>query len=182
MDKQHTLKSIGMFFIFITISAAVASAETASGQSKNNSSTIDNKTKKGEEITVYARGTSYQDTETSSGLSIKTVESIGLVPVAVDPEIIPLGSEIIGQNFHGVAVDEGPDVISRKAAKELALKQGYSKNSREYKALVFDFHAKSDITDHWEDFKVIVYKGKSFRYSMSPTEQIAYLKKIKKGG
>lgn len=187
MNKKRILKSIGMFFIFITISAAFASAETASGKSKNNSTTIDN-TKKEGEIIIYARGTSYHgDIETASGVPIKQILAIGLIPIAVDPDIIPLGSKITGRDkqgreIKGVAVDTGPDVTDRKAAKKMATLRGYPKDSREYKAPVFDIYARQDLTHYWSDFKVVPYRGKSFRFGMSPSERIAHLQHISKGG
>lgn len=182
MNKQSILQTIGIIFLLITTSAF--SREKASGQQKNNSTTIDNKNK----IEVLARGTSYNAGDadsaagkTSSLIPISTVKQLGLQVVAVDPEKIPYGSVIIGKNksgekIVGVAVDTGSAVKSRKAAKNYALAKGYGENSPEYKALVFDFHSKGgDITKAWDNFTVVLYTGPEFKFDLKKSEKIQYL-------
>lgn len=187
MNNKRILQTIGIFFILITTS--VFSREDTSGQSKNNSTTIDNKNK----VEILARGTSYNASDpdsaagkTSSLIPISTVKKLGLQVVAVDPDKIPYGSIIIGKNksgekIVGVAVDTGSAVKSRKAARGYALTKGYDKNSPEYKALVFDFHSKSgDITKAWDNFIVVLYTGPEFKFDLKNSEKIEYLKYVRK--
>jgi 3D (Asp-Asp-Asp) domain-containing protein len=185
MNNKRIPQTIGIFFILITTS--VYSKESASGQSKNNSTTIDNKNK----VEMLARGTSYNASDldsatgkTSSLIPISTVKKLGLQVVAVDPSKIPYGSIIIGKNksgekIVGVAVDTGSAVKSRKAAKNYALAKGYDKESPEYNALVFDFHSKSgDITKAWDNFTVVFYTGPEFKFDLKNSEKIQYLKYV----
>lgn len=184
MNNKRILQTIGIFFILITTSAV--SREIASGQSKNNSTTIENK------IQILARGTSYhsEDSESAAGktsslIPISTVKKLGLQVVAVDPNKIPYGSVIIGKNksgqkIVGVAVDTGSAVKSRKAAKGYALARGYDKDSPEYKALVFDFHSKGgDITKAWDNFTVVLYTGPEFKFDLKNSEKIQYLQYVR---
>lgn len=188
MNKQRILKSIGIIFLLITISVETLTGST-SGQQKNNSTIEQLNTD--ETFTVYARGTSYLNCDpdsaagrTSSLIPIKTVKSLGLQCIAVDPEIIPYGSVIIGRNKNGreivgVAVDTGGDVKNRKAARMLAIKKGFGKNSPEYKAIVLDFHAHSDITRYWDTFTVIPYQGPDFKFELKSSQRLAHLKAVK---
>jgi len=62
--------------------------------------------------------------------------------VAVDPKRIPFGSEVIFEDAACVAVDTGPDVVTRKAARQCG------RNVREQSALVIDryFESKAEAT------------------------------------
>jgi hypothetical protein len=164
MNKQRIPQRIGIIFLLITICAT----NIASGQQKNNSTTIDNlKTK--EAFTVYARVTSYSggdpDTngQTSTCTPIKEITDRGLKCIAVG-EGIPYLSVITfydaqGRKQVGVAMDTGSHVKSGKAAKELATIKGFGKNSREYNAPVIDIYAKCDLTNEWSNVTVIPYTG-----------------------
>lgn len=182
MNKQRIPQRIGIIFLLITICAT----NIASGQQKNNSTTIDN-LKLDRAFKVYTRNTSYPDSDGGSAaalVTIKEVKNRGLQCIAVDKNIFPYGSVIVGQDKQGqrivgVAVDTGPWVIQRKAAKNLAKKLGYSADSREAKAPVFDFHKNPNL-HYWDYFIVIPYTGPDFKFSLSKKEKLAYLDKVKK--
>lgn len=186
MNKKRILQTIGIFFILITTS--VFSRESASGQSKNNSTTIDNL----KSVKIFARGTKYlnDDAESAAGktaslIPISTVKKLGLQCIAVDPSIIPYGSFIIGKDKYGndlfgAAVDTGGAVKSCKAAKQYALRKGFGKKSPEYNALVLDLHSSKIITREWDHFTVVIYDGPSFKFKMSQSQRIEHLKMMKK--
>lgn len=141
---------------------------------------------------VYARGTSYSDGDsdsaagkTASLVPIKEIKKRELECVAVDNQLIPYGSVIIGRNkdgqeIVGVAVDTGSAVKSRKASKQLAKKLGYADNSPEAKAPVLDFHSSGDMTHYWDYFIVIPYTGPDFKRELSKAEKLAHLDEVKK--
>lgn len=187
MNKQRIPQRIGIIFLLITI-CVLTPMGYASGQQKNHSTTIDNL----KSFEVYARGTSYSNCDadsaagrTSSLIPIDIVKGLGLQCIAVDPKIIPYGSVIIGQNkkgqeIIGVAVDTGGDVKNRKAARVLAIKKGFDRNSPEYKAIVLDFHSISgDITKYWDTFTVIPYRGPDFKLKLNHREKVNHLKMVK---
>lgn len=188
MNTQRIQKIFGVIFLLATLSADTI---FAGDRQKNNSILEQLNTK--ETFTVYARGTSYppnadSDTKkgkTSSLIPIKTVRGLGFLCIAVDPRLIPYGSVIVGRDKNGnkiigVAVDTGGDVKNRKAARVLALKNGFSKDSPEYKAPVLDFYSSTgDITKYWDSFTVIPYQGPDFKSEMDQHEKIAYLKAVK---
>ena len=186
MNKKSILQNIGVIFLLITISAFLLG--NASGQQKNHSKTIENQ----KTVEVFARGTSYSphgDKDTAAGrtaslIPIQTVKQLGLHCIAVDPEIIPYGSFIVGKDkngkhIEGVAVDTGGAVKTRKAATQYALQKGFDQKSPEYNALVFDFYSNSgDVTESWDTFTVVLYKGPCFKFEMSLSEKIAHIKKM----
>lgn len=180
-------KIIGVIFLLITINAA---SIAAGDQQKNNSTFEQLNTQKA--FKVYARGTSYHSDDsdsaagkTSSLTKINDVKGRDLECIAVDNSLIPYGSVIIGRDKHGqeiigVAVDTGSAVKSRKAAKQLAKKLGYPKDSPEAQAPVLDFHSRTDMTHYWDHFIVIPYTGPDFKFSLSKKEKLAYLDEVKK--
>lgn len=139
---------------------------------------------------VFARSTHYHKDEavsdsntrkkkTASLISIDTVHAYKLGVVAVDPAIIPYGSIIIsssGKTY--IAADRGGDVVSRKAARELALLHGYDTSSPEYRALVLDFYSTRQVGDYWEYFFVLKYRGKTPFRDLKNAEKIAYLQSL----
>ncbi len=142
---------------------------------------------------VYARSTYYNANEsisdsdtrakkTSSLVRIDTIQNLGLGVVAVDPSIIPYGSQVItpdGRIY--IAADRGGDVITRKAATELATLKGLGEDSAEYRALVLDFYSKSQVGGYWDTFIVIPYTNpdspEGFR-ELPYASKIAYLKNV----
>ncbi len=187
MHTKDIQKIIGVIFLLITISVT---HEVASGQQKNNS-TFEQLNIKGA-FKVYARGTSYHsgDAESAAGktsslIKINDVKKLDLECIAVDNKLIPYGSVIIGRNksgqeIVGVAVDTGSAVKSRKAAIKLANKLGYSKDSKEAKAPVLDFHSRLDMTHYWDHFIVIPYNGPDFKFGLNTREKLEYLNSVKK--
>jgi len=186
MNNKRIPQTIGVIFLLITTS--VFSKESASDRQKNHSTQINNSNK----VEILARATSYHSGDvdsaqgkTSSLTPISTVKQLGLQAVAVDPNVIPYGSVIIGKNkdgeeIVGVAVDTGSAVVSRKAAKQYARQKGYSENSPESKALVLDFHSSNgDITKAWDNFTVILYKGPDYKFDLNKSEKLEYLKSVR---
>ena len=85
-------------------------------------------------VTVYWSGESGEQRASSNGVRLRNGHC------AVDPKKIPFGSKVIFQDAECVAVDSGPDVISRKAARICA------KSAAERDALVLDrfFETKAE--------------------------------------
>lgn len=145
------------------------------------------------QIRIYARSTFYSSCEkksdadtrakkTSSLVRIDTIQNLGLGVVAVDPSIIPYGSQVItpdGKIY--IAADRGGDVITRKAATGLATLKGLGEDSAEYRALVLDFYSKSQVCGYWDTFIVIPYTNpdspEGFR-ELPYASKIAYLKNV----
>ncbi len=188
MHKLRTQKIIGIVFLLATLMSANI---LFAGDRQKNLSSLEQLNTQGA-FRVYARGTSYHSGDsdsaagkTSSLTKIDDVKGRDLECIAVDNSLIPYGSVIIGRDKHGqeiigVAVDTGSAVKSRKAAKQLAKKLGYPKDSPEAKAPVLDFHSRTDMTHYWDHFIVIPYIGPDFKFSLSKKEKLAYLDEVKK--
>ena len=69
------------------------------------------------EESVLARVTSYWADEGASGLYASTGRRLRSGHCAVDPKRIPYGSKVIFADLACTAVDTGPAVVSRKAAR-----------------------------------------------------------------
>jgi 3D (Asp-Asp-Asp) domain-containing protein len=188
-------KIIGVIFLMITTSVAYSRA--ASDRLKNHSS-LNNKIEKKEitrvtksklvRVTTYYASESGSDHNTKAGktsscIPIKTVKKTGLYVVAVNPKEIPYGSLIVftdkeGKKQGGISVDTGGDVITRKAAKNLALIEGKSKSSDEYKAPVVDIYTPKPVTGVWANVEVIAYNGPSFK-NMSLESKMQHMEYMK---
>ncbi len=141
---------------------------------------------------VFARSTYYyageaksdadtQAKKTSSLVRIDTIQNLGLGVVAVDPDIIPYGSQIIAPDGEVyIAADRGGDVVSRKAARELAMIKGLDENSAESRALVLDFYSKNQVGGYWDMFIVIPYTNETDFRELRYAEKIAYLEQVAK--
>jgi len=77
-------------------------------------------------VTVYWRGEGSGQRASSNGVLLRDGHC------AVDPKKIPFGSRVVFDDICCVAVDSGPDVINRKAARACG------QNARERSALVID--------------------------------------------
>jgi 3D (Asp-Asp-Asp) domain-containing protein len=69
------------------------------------------------EEAVLARVTSYWANEGASGIYASTGRRLCAGHCAVDPKLIPYGSKVVFPDRACTAVDTGPAVISRKAAR-----------------------------------------------------------------
>lgn len=140
---------------------------------------------------IIARSTSYHATEpgsdsgtirgkTATSVPIKTALSKGMGIVAVDPNKIPYGSLVITPNRQVyVALDTGSDVISRKAARELARKKNIPQSNQLAQAPVLDFYSTKQVGGYWDYFLVIRYEGPSFKALTTP-EKGQYLDTLSK--
>ena len=77
-------------------------------------------------VTVYWRGEGSGELASSNGRQLREAHC------AVDPKKIPYGSKVVFPDATCIAVDSGPDVINRKAARSSG------KNSAERNAIVID--------------------------------------------
>lgn len=188
MNNKSILKSIGIIFLLITTSAF--SREKASGQQKNNSTTIDNLSR--ESIPLRARVTIFyayekvyskklkkwvynSDKNTDAGktaalVDIKTLQDIGLEVLSVNPAIIPWGSvgsfiDNNGDEKIGVAVDKGSAVVSAKASGG--------------KTPVIDIYSKKAKTGDYHDFRIIKYTGPNFKTKLNDAQRLQHLQRIR---
>lgn len=183
MNKQRIQQIIGIVFLLATLMSA---NNLFAGDRQKNLSSIEQLNTRGA-FKIYTRNTSYPDSENNIAaalVAIHEVKSRGLECIAVDNQLIPYGSVIIGRSkqgrdFVGVAVDTGPWVKERKAAIRLAKKLGYADNSPEAKAPVFDFHKNPNL-HYWDYFIVIPYIGPDFKFKLDKAKRLAHLDEIKK--
>ena len=184
MNNKRIPQTIGIIFLLITTSAM----QVASGQQKNNSTTIDNLKR----MEVFARGTAYPPNadpetaadKTSSLIPISTVRKLGLQCIAANHKIFPYGSFVYGfdkygEYLEGFIVDRGGDVEKRKAAINLAKRKGFASDSPEAKAMVLDFYSTTgEITKPWDTFTVIIYSGPCFKFEMNKSQKIQHMKEM----
>ena len=90
------------------------------------------------EHSVLARVTVYWHGEGSGERASWNSVRLGDKHCAVDPKKIPYGSKVVFRDAECLAVDSGPDVVNRKAARSCG------RNAAERNAIVIDrfFHTK----------------------------------------